>query len=405
MVISPASSKDAESRRIFGKILLTVFAGMLAALGILRIFTDLNDASADTILGRVIEARAALPVILESEKDLALFFGSSMVHAGFSPRMFDHWMAEKNIEIESYNFGFGGLNPYFQEILSRRIAEEFDAKNRRLKLTMIEFNPFQTTQTRWNRALPIVDSFMTMLATDKELFEIAKTDPTRGARLFTIRYLRNDISAEMITGFFGESLQTRPQESEIPEDEAAEKRRNEILELLEGRLEEDYPDYDDEDWYLPWQGGGTIPTDRSEETVELIKELIRTYLTDRNLDNDRLFRIRSADIIELQFEELLMESFIQMVKNFQQISEQVEIILLPANRDWIVNSPEGTQRLAAALERIEAETGISIRNMQDAKEITPDMFSDTTHLGRYTGDLPFTRLLVNELGSTLSARQ
>jgi len=100
-----------------------------------------------------------------------------------------------------------------------------------------------------------------------------------------------------------------------------------------------------------------------------------------------------------------MESFIQMVKNFQQISEQVEIILLPANRDWIVNSPEGTQRLAAALERIEAETGISIRNMQDAKEITPDMFSDTTHLGRYTGDLPFTRLLVNELGSTLSARQ
>jgi hypothetical protein len=394
---STSSSEDVVSRHIYGKILLVILAGMIASLGLLRLFTDLNDASADTILGRVGQAQAALPVIIEEEKDLVMFYGSSMVQAGFSPRMFDLWMAEQGVEVSSWNFGFGGLNPYFQEILSRRISEEFVARDRKLKLVMIEFNPFQTTQTRWNGALPLLDSFMTMLATDKELFDIAKSDMTRGVRLFTIRYLRNDISAEMVTQFFGESLQEAPQESTIAEDEAMTGRRDEINDLLDGQLAEDYPEYDGEDWYLPWQGGGTIPMDRSEETVNLIKELIRTYLTDRNLENDRLSRIRSADIIELQFEELLVESFIQLVKNFQQISDQVEVILLPANRDWIVNSPAAKQRLSETLDRISRETGIPIRNMQDVPEITPDMFSDTTHLGRYTGDIPFTRLLVDKV--------
>jgi hypothetical protein len=394
---STSSSEEAVSRRLYGKILLVIAAGMIAALGLLRMFTDLNDASADTILGRVGQAQAALPVIIEEEKELVMFFGSSMVQAGFSPRMFDLWMAEKDVEVSSWNFGFGGLNPYFQEILSRRISEQFVARDRKLKLVMIEFNPFQTTQTRWNGALPLLDSFMTMLATDNELLDIAKSDMTRGVRLFTIRYLRNDISAEMITQFFGESLQEPRQQSTIPEDEAMAERREEINELLDGKLAEDYPEYDGEDWYLPWQGGGTIPMDRSEETVTLIKELIRSYLTDRNLDNDRMGRIESADIIDLHFEELLVESFIQLVKNFQQISDQVEIIMLPANRDWIVNPPEAKQRLADTMQRISRDTGITIRNYQDMPGITPDMFSDTTHLGRYTGDIPFTRLLVDEI--------
>ncbi len=376
MSSSTSSSSEAANRRIFGRILLTIIAGMITALVILRFFTDLNDASAETILGRVVEARSALPAIMAEEQNLAIFFSSSMTHAGFSPRMFDRWMAEKGVGIKSFNFGFGGLNPYFQEILSRRIVEAFDAENRKIELLMIEFNPFQTTQIRWNRAKPIVDSFLTMLATDRELFEIAKNDLSRGIRLFTIRYFRNDISAEMITAFFGESLQTMPQESELPEDEAVSERREEILELLDGQLGKDYPDYDGSDWYLPWQGGGTIPLDR----------------------------ILTADIIQLRFEELLVESFIQFVRNFQQISNQVEIILLPANRDWIVNPPEASQRLAVVLERIERETGIKIRNLQDAPEITPDMYGDTTHLGRYTGDLPFAQLLVDELAPVLLGR-
>jgi hypothetical protein len=393
-----------ESRRVYAKVLLAIIAGMATALILLRVFTDLNDASAETILGRVIEAQSALPMIVEEEQDLVMFYGSSMVQAGFSPRMFDRWMAEEDILVKSFNFGFGGLNPYFQEILSRRIVESFEGSDRKLELIMIEFNPFQTTQTRWNGALPLLDSFLTMLSTDQELLEITRKDLRRGIRLFNIRYFRNDISAEMVTSFFGRSLQARPVETTIPEDEEASARQAEISELLDGQLAEDYPEYDGEDWYVPWQGGGTIPADRSERTVELIKELITLNLTESELDDDRLFRIRSADIIDLHFEELLVESFIQLVKNFQGIAENVEVILLPKNSDWIKNPPEALQRQADVLDRIERETGVKIRNMQHVPEITPQMYSDTTHLGRYTGDIPFTRLLTDEMIPVLRGR-
>lgn len=398
---SSTSSSEAGDNRIFRKTLLVILLGMGAALAILRGIAEINDASKEGILERVTEAQEALPRIIGLENDLAMFFGSSMVEAGFSPRLFDQWMAEEGTNVKSFNFGFGGLNPYFQDYLSRRIRDEFVANDRRLKLAMIEFNPFQTTSTRWNGALPTVDSFLTMLGTDKELLEIAKEDFTRGVRLFTIRYLRNDISAEIITAQFARSLQPRPQESDIPENEDAIARRNEILEALDGKLEEDYPDYDYSEWYWPWQGGGTIPSDRSEETVVLIQELMGTYLTDHRLDNDRLFRIRSADIIELQFEELLVESFIRIVENFKEFSDHVEVILLPRNVDWIDYSPEGWKRLEQTIARIERETGITMLNLQDTAAITPDMFLDTTHLGRYTGDIAFTRLLVDKVSGNV----
>ncbi|NNE06813.1 MAG: hypothetical protein HKN15_13915 [Xanthomonadales bacterium] len=404
MSSSTSSSERAGDPRIFRKTLLVILLGMAAALGILRLIAELNNASKEGILERVTEAQEALPAIIALEDELAMFFGSSMVHAGYSPRLFDQWLAEKGITLKSFNFGFGGLNPYFQDYLSRRIRDEFVANDRRLALAMIEFNPFQTTKTRWNGALPAVDSFLTMLATDAELLEIAKEDLTRGVRLFTIRYFRNDISAEIITAQFAQSLQAPPQRSDIPVDEEAAARRDEILEALEGKLAEDYPDYNGEEWYWPWQGGPTIPSDRSEETVALIQELMHTGLTDRRMDNDRLNRIRTADIIELQFEEILVESFIRIVENFKEFSDHVEVILLPRNTDWIDYSPEGWKRLEKIIARIERETGIKMLNLQDTPEVTPDMFSDTTHLGRYTGDIAFTRLLADEMARSLNDR-
>ena len=190
------------SRKIYRKTLLAIGLCMLCALGIIQLILNAMGANSQGVLGRVTEARAALPAIVKEPKDLVMFFGSSMTRAGFSPRQFDRDAAAVGKSVKSYNYGFGGLNPYFQDFLSRRISEEFIASERKLKLTMIEFNPFQTTKTRWQRAQQVLDSFLTLLASDHELLEIGQDDLTRAIRLFNIKYLRNNISAEMITSFF-----------------------------------------------------------------------------------------------------------------------------------------------------------------------------------------------------------
>ena len=396
------NSSTSSSERVYLKILLATVLGMGAAMGLVNLFFVAVDASADTILGRVMESRRQLPNITAIEEPVVMVFGSSMVQAGFSPRQFDKEMAERGSQLKSFNFGFGGINPFFQDFLSRRIRDDFEANDKRLKLAVIEFNPFQTTQSRWNGAVPTVDSFLTMLASDKELWDIALDDPERGALLFNIRYLRNNISAEVATFYvFGGPFQAPRESSKLAEDEDMQALRDELGEKLNARFEEEYPDYDGKPWNWDWQGGGTIPEERSSETMELSYQYYDAGKMDYRLDSDRINRVNCCDILEMHFEPLLVEAFIRIVENFQGFSDQVEIVMLPRNTDWIKYSPESRQRLNEAIAQIEQATGVNIRDFQEIDGLTNQMFSDTTHLNRYQGAVRFTHHLVDQYGQGL----
>ena len=389
------------SRKIYAKTVFALGLCMAVSMGLIHFLLASNNVNKRDIMGRVIEARSALPKIVEEPNDLVMFYGSSMTGAGFSPRQFDQGLARQGKQVKSFNFGFGGLNPYFQDLLSRRIAEQFNDSERRLKLTMIEFNPFQATQTRWNRAKPTVDSFLTMLASNDELLEVAKNEITRGVRLFNIKYVRNHISAEMITSFYSRQLFPPLRPKEFEDDEPTIAERNRLRELLTEKFKEDYPNHNGEQWKYSWQGGGTVPEERSAETLAIIDQYHAVQHTDARMKNYRLGRIRSADIEELNFEPLMLEHFINIVKNFQAISDKVEIIMLPKNSKWIHYSPAAEKRLAQAIEQIEQATGLSINNHQDISEITPAMYRDATHLSRYRGDVPYTKYLIKEFSKFL----
>ena len=92
---------------------------------------------------------------------------------------------------------------------------------------------------------------------------------------------------------------------------------------------------------------------------------------------------------------------IEKVKVFTQISDNIEVILLPKSDDWIDNPPETLQRLHDAMERIERETGVRVRDFQKIDAVTNDMFSDTTHPNGLAGREAFTRFLVDEYGHLL----
>lgn len=396
---SSTSSSDsaAGSRGIYLRILLAILLGMAVALGLVRVFTAANGAGSQSLLGRVLQAQAAIPQIAAEENDLVMFFGSSMVHAGFSPREFDMGVAALGGNTTSFNFGFGGLNPMFQDYLSRRIVEGFEAENRRLKLVLIEFNPFQTTITRRNRAVALEESYIALLASPGELWEIFLADPERGLRMLEIRYLRDGVSAEMITTFFWSEPFQRPGASTtLVEEESVEERLNEVLGKMGERFEAEYPDYDGSDWYYPWRGGGTIKSERSAETLEMVEEYYVLTQTDYQMDGDRLSRIQTGDIIDLEFDTDLVDAFIAMVRNFKQIADHVEIVMLPKNTDWIINPPEAVARQAAVVERIQRETGVPVRNFQEIDSVKNDMFGDTTHLNRYHGAAAFSGFLAKE---------
>jgi hypothetical protein len=395
------ASSQTQDRRVFIKITLAIVFGMMAAMGLVRILLDANGANKEGVLGRVLQAKAAIPQIIAEPNDLVMFYGSSMTRAGFSPRKFDRDLQSMGKNVRSFNFGFGGLNPYYQDLLSRRIAEQFIGEDRKLKLALIEFNPFQTTKARWNRAQFTVDSFITMLSNDEELWQILKEDLSRGIHLFNIKYIRNHVSAEMVTSYYSRELFPPQGGQQFKDDEETVAARQSLGKQLTAAFKKEYPNYSGEEWYYPWQGAGTIPQERSAETLAIFDDYYAATQTDAQMKNDRLSRIRSADIEELHFEPLLVESFIGIIKNFQQFSDKVEVVMLPKNSRYIHYTPEAKIRLAQAIKQIEQATGIKIKNHQDIKEVTADMYRDTTHLSRYRGDIAYTDFLLNQYAKIL----
>lgn len=396
-----SAATQAQDKRVFIKITLAIVLGMMAAMGLVRLLLDANGANKQGILGRVLQAQAAVEQIIAEPNDLVMFYGSSMTRAGFSPRKFDRDLKAMGKDISSFNFGFGGLNPYYQDLLSRRLAEQFIEQDRKLKLALIEFNPFQTTKKRWSRAQFTVDSYITMLANDAELWQILREDLSRGIHLFNIKYIRNHVSAEMVTSYYSREIFPPQRGQHFKDDEETVTARRSLSKELGELFEKEYPDYDGSDWYYPWRGAGTIPEERSTHTLDLFDKYYAASQTDAQMKNDRLSRIRSADIEELHFEPLLVESFIGMVKNFQRFSDNVEVVMLPKNSRYIHYTPEAKQRLAQAIKQIEESTGIKIKNHQNIKEVTADMYRDTTHLSRYRGDIAYTDFLLNEYANVL----
>ncbi|WP_223786723.1 hypothetical protein [Marinicella meishanensis] len=381
---------------IYGKTLLLILLGMGLALAMIRVFAWSMDAGPTDFLGRVLEAKDALPQVVKEDKELVMVFGSSMVQAGFSPREFDQWAAERGYEnIKSFNYGFGGLNPFYQEVLTRRIKDVFDENNRRLKVAVIEFNPFQTTITRYNRNRILEDSYLTILGTNAELWDIMLADPTRGFRLFNIKYLRNSISAEMATSFLGGSLREPRKRTELERDPERRERLDEVGDLLNQAFEEEYPDYVPSNWSYEWQGGGTIAAERKPETLAIFEEYYELIRDPARMDDARLNRIHTADIIDMHFSEELVVKFIDLVNQFKTFSDHVEVVMLPRNTKWITHSAAGAKRLRETVQRIEQATGVTIANHQDLPVIKPTMFSDATHLNRYQGAHNYTKYLVD----------
>jgi hypothetical protein len=403
---STSSSEQAPGqRRIFLRIILTILIGMAVAMGIVRGFTEAAGANAQELLGRVLEGQEGLKKLLvEDQGDLVMVFGSSMVDAAFGPREFDQYIADAGGQSSAWNFGFGGLNPMFQEFLARRIVDDFNANDRRLKLLLIEFNPFQTTKTRRNRAKAIEEPYMSLLASPEEIVDRILDDPASGLRIAEIRYLRDGVSAEATTTYFLAEPFREPRAELDPgleEDEAVEKRIDEIGEAYFPKFKEEFPDFVECDWCYAWKGGNALRSERSDELSAMLAEYYSLVHSDYYMAIDRLSRIDTADIEELDFDEDLVVAFIEMVNVLAQVSDNIEVIMLPKNDVWIKNPPEALQRLEDVVERIERETGVPVRDFQSIDAVTTEMFSDTTHLNALDGRDAFTRFLAEEYGHLL----
>ncbi len=382
---------------VFGAVVL-IYNGILQALG------DIN--------GRVVAQLEHLPGIVAQNRDKrkVFVFGSSMVQAGFEPDVFDAAMADKGIDTISYNYGVGNLDPEFQVLIARRIREAFLEGDEQLALTLIEFNPFQATRVRNRLGAITRDQNVAVLSSNEELWNITLDDPTRGLRLFNIRYLRSGLSAELITSIprmfasagSAEARERRAQIVATEEYQAAQERSAELSARYRELRDTNVPITGSDQWKAEIRGGRIDKSAFSPETLEALGAWMESRRYPGFMEVDLMRRVAGADILELEFEEALIEAFIELVIELDDVSDQIEVILLPRNTEWVTYTPEVQERLNGVLRRIADETGVAVRDFQEHPAITPQYFFDTTHLSTYDGIDIFSRLLADEYADVLS---
>ncbi len=380
---------------------LTLVAGFFLFGGVVLIYNGLlaliYQAGGD-INGRVVGQIEHLPEIVAGNRDKrkVFVFGSSMVQAGFEPTVFDSAMAARGVDSISYNYGIGNLNPTFQELITRRIQERFLEGDGRLALALVEFTPFQATIARNRFTGMTADQNLAILSSTAELWEITREDPTRGIRLFDIRYLRDGVSAELITSIPALIGSTVANNVRNEAYRAAVERTNALEEEFDALRGSTEPIQGSDRWNVALRGGRIDKSGYSREVLDAMGAWVASRRHPEFMQADLQRRIESADILELGFDDRQIEKFIELVRNFLPIADHVEVILMPRNTDWVNYTPEVQSRLDGVLRRIARETGVYVRDFQTDPRITTEHYIDTTHLSFHDGIDAFSRILAEE---------
>ena len=253
---SSTSSSESTKRRLMIAA-KTAIVGLLLFAPAVLLFRLFVNVAVEELVGRSNAQIGFLPELARALplKKKVMVFGSSMVQAGFEPLVFDKVMSDQGIESVSYNYGIGGLNPKYQELITRRIQEAFRRSDQKVDLTLIEFCPFQATKVRRHFTAFTDDQNVATLASNSELFRIMLEDPARGMHLLNIRYLRAGISAELLTTAVMIGISEEADDSPSPELLEASRRRRELQRQLRESLRKDVPENRTSPWDRRLRGG------------------------------------------------------------------------------------------------------------------------------------------------------
>lgn len=414
MTSSTSSSEHASLPLSNGRAGLLMILIALLVLGpavlFVRGFTGLAEKSGGDVFGiqRIRSVHAQMDYMAQQAGPTVLVFGSSLTNEGFSPRHFDRQAeAMLGTDITSFNIGMGNMKPSYQLLLAKRLREAHERAGRKAALSIIELTPFLLTEKR-NAFRPFMTEQVTaVLMSREELMQELWRDPERFARLFTIKYLRDGISAEAITGglrfLIGSAQSQVPLIASLGQDQIAlitEQRR--LQGELNRQIGQQHPDTRKSIVWNPATQGGLIDMeDLSADTQDLARQLVRMMRDPGTLQRDARDREECCDIRHLVFDASMVDEFVAIVEEFKQFSERVEIVLMPTNHTLIGPTPDALARQQQVLQQIAARTGVPLLDYQQHPQFAADDFYDATHLSLDSGKPRFSALLARDLADEL----
>lgn len=401
-----ASSAGFSSKRaaIYTVALTTII--LASAVVLMNVFTYLAEKNAGDVFGvqRIRSIVQSLDYMAASDGPSVIMFGSSLTKEGFSPRRYDETLTQLGVSATSFNVGVGNMKPSYQLLLAKRMREAYEREGQKAGLAIIEFTPFLTTEARQVFRPFMAEQVTTVLMSSDEVNQRVTQDLEQYARMLMIKYLRNGVSAEAITGgiryLIGVvQMQTANAASREVYSEKYQQRIDErkvLQRQLKQQIALEYPLTGKSHVWNPKTQGGLIDmVDLSEASQELVRKLTKNLRDPKTLGKGLDARIECCDILELNFNERSIDEFLAIVEEFKSFSREVVIVMLPSNPEIAKSNPEAIVRQEALIKRVTLQSGVPIMNYQQHPNFSGEQFFDATHLSMDSGRLEFSELLAN----------
>lgn len=342
-----------------------------------------------------------LPEVASHDRPTALVFGSSIVQFGFSPAAFDARLAERGIHVDSYNLGLGGNNPSIQRLIADRVAAAFQRAGRKASLVIVEFTPFQATRARLSGELGVIAlAKRSQLVDLPERFRTTLRSPADGCSLLALAAL-GGYSPSATTTVLEHWMLDPPDPSWWP-GPAQEAPAQSVDDALEARIHEltrktlgDEPSA----WTPQWRGEFRMVF---PDTLALYAEYVAMRTTRARMERDRRQRIASSDVVELHFDEQLVEDEIAVIRSLQTIAQRSFLVIAPSNRAWIRPTPAALARLQGVVDRLQRETGVPLLDLSMSEAFVAEDFIDTTHLNEHRGRPKLSRMLAEAVADAIA---
>lgn len=369
--------------------------GLLMVNGVVALAREMfpNPFSVQRIQTAAANLPAALSLPADDERKVVYVLGSSLIEFGFSPEIFDQALAAQGVQTVSYNFGYGNADPSIHQKFAHRLRKDFAEHAEVIDLVIFEFAPFQATQRRAALTGQLDHAAHAVIDDWRDFLALAPDDHEEAIALFNTRYLRNGVPAEAITNLLSMPIRNAGRlNAQVIEEQGPP--LGELGWKLYHQLMDEWPQaHPPGGWYQQDRGG--LPPTASADALALSAQVMKRMQHPDRMAASRQQRIDCCDMEDLNIDPVMLDRFIDAIRQAQKVSKRVDLLLMPRNRDVIQLSDLGRENLRRAIERIAAETGVRVVDFSESDGYGVDKFFDADHLTLFSGRQYFSEQLAD----------
>jgi hypothetical protein len=349
--------------------------------------------TADYGVARPRAIRAALPAIAERPEKVALVFGSSGLARAFVPSVFDDVLARGGKQYVSFNLAQLLLQPETALAMAKVVRETFEARNKRIGLTIFGISVPELTRGSLRAARRGMPDQAFAFASADVLADRASTDPLGALRDGLELVLFGNVRPERVGLWLEDWIAARPSGcnaglKQPPDGEEARAALSSFCSELAKQLPRGVPP-----WNPTTRGGLDFGLPATRPALERLVALQPSSVSSPPLPAAPPAPSREAPD---DIDDSAVRMLIAAVQELKAVSDETFVLRDIFNPAALAPLPPAqVARRRAVAERIARQGGAPLLDLNDGSVVASD-FGDQTHLNPLAAER-FSSLLAERL--------